>query len=74
VTEREKIAHCLSVLRCEIEHLESLGLQFAASLVRIAEVELQMRLHNVNLDDIDLVNIAASAVERERYARQRKDG
>ena len=45
--------------------------RFAASLVRVAEIELQMRIHKVGTEDIDVLNIAASAVERERYARRK---
>ena len=74
MTESEEIAHCLGVLRREIERLETLGLRFAASLVRVAEIELQMRLHNVGSGDIDVLNIAASAIERERYARTKTGG
>lgn len=73
MTECEEIAQSLSVLRGEIERLETLGLRFAASLVRVAEIELQMRLHNMPTDEIDVLNIAASAIERERYARSRKE-
>lgn len=72
MTECDEIALSLSVLRSEIERLELLGLRFAASLVQVAEVELQMRLHHVGTEEIDILNIAASAVERERYARNKK--
>lgn len=73
MTEGEAITQSLSVLRGEIERLESLGLRFAASLVRVAEIELQLRHHNVSAAEIDVLNIAASAVERERYARMKKE-
>ena len=73
MTECDAIAYSPSVLRCEIERLELLGLRFAASLVRVAEVELQLRLHHVGAEEIDILNIAASAVERERYARNKKE-
>jgi len=72
LTECDEIALSLSVLRSEIERLELLGLRFAASLVQVAEVELQMRLHHVDAEEIDILNIAVSAVERERYARNKK--
>jgi len=65
----ESIEESLCVLRKEIERLNTLGLTFAASLIRIAEIELQVRLHKVSEDEIDVLSFAANAVEQEKYAR-----
>ena len=68
----EGIEESLRVLRKEIEKLDRLGLTFAATLIRVAEIELQMRLHNVKEDEIDVLSFAANAVELEKYARKIK--
>jgi len=70
MTGAEQIRQSLLVLRSEIERLDSIGLRFAASLVRIAEVELRVRLHNLSDDEIDVLSFAAGAVERERHAHK----
>ncbi len=72
MTGVEQIEMSLSVLRGEIERLDSIGLRFAASLLRIAEIELQVRLHNVSDEEFDVLNFAASTVEQERRARKTK--
>lgn len=66
MTEFEGIEESLGVLRGEIQRLDSMGLKLAASLVRIAEVELQMRLYNVSREEIDVLCYAASAAEKHR--------
>lgn len=68
---RDKIEESALVLIHEIEKLDALGLTFAASLVRIAHLDLQMRLHNVTEEEIDLLSFAAHAVELEKRARNR---
>jgi ribosomal protein S13 len=67
----DSIEESLRILRKEIERLDALGLSFAASLIRVAEIELQMRLHNVSEDEVDVLSFAANAVERERRVRSR---
>lgn len=54
------------VLAREIDRLERLGLQMAAFVVRIAYLDLQMRLHNVSEEEIEFLNQAAKAIERGR--------
>lgn len=72
MTQNEHIEESLVVLRAEIEKLSALGLKFAASLIRIAELELEVQLHKVSADEIDILSFATNAVELERYARENK--
>jgi hypothetical protein len=64
----DEIEQCAHVLQREIQKLDELGLPFAASLVRIAHLDLQMRLHNLTEKDIDVLSFAAHAIEQERLA------
>ncbi|MDE2182065.1 MAG: hypothetical protein KGJ78_03480 [Alphaproteobacteria bacterium] len=66
----DKMEESAAVLRHEIEKLDLLGLSFAASLVRIAHLDLQMRLHKVTGGEIDVLTLAANALEHERLTRQ----
>jgi hypothetical protein len=52
-----------------ILRLEELGLKFSAALVRIAHLDLQMRVHNISAEEVDLLSFAVNAVEQERYRR-----
>lgn len=70
MTGADEIERSLSVLRGEIERLDSIGLNFAASLVRIAEIELRVRLHNLSEEDIDALTLAANTVQQERHVRR----
>jgi len=69
MTEDSNITASLGVLRGEIEKLQALGLTFATALLRVVEIDLQMRLHNVGEDEIDILSFATNAIEQERYAR-----
>jgi hypothetical protein len=62
----DSVEQCAHALLREIQKLDELGLTFAASLVRIAHLDLQMRLHNVTEEDIDVLSFAAHALEQER--------
>ncbi len=68
MTGTEQMRKSLSVLHGEVEHLDTLGLRFAARLVRMAEIELQVRLHNLSDEEIDLLTSAAGATEWDRSA------
>jgi len=65
----DKIEASAHVLRHEIEKLDGLGLTFAASLVRIAHLDLQMRLYKVTEEEIDVLSFAARVVEQEQQSR-----
>jgi hypothetical protein len=73
MTATDEIEQSLFVLRREIRRLDAIGLRFAASLVRIAEVELQVRLHNVSDEDIDQLSLATIGVERDCNATKTKN-
>lgn len=64
-----KIETRVLALKHEIEKLEEAGLTFAASLVRVAQVDLQMRLCGIGDEDIDALSFAVRAVEQEKAAR-----
>ena len=65
----DKIEECAQVLQHEIEKLDELGLTFAASLVKIAHLDLLMRIHNVTGEEVDTLSFAINAVEQEKQAR-----
>jgi len=62
----DKIEESSQVLRHEIKKLDELGLTFAAALVRIADLDLQMRIHNVTDKEIDLVSFVAMLAEQQK--------
>jgi len=66
---RDGIEECAQVLLHEIQKLDELGLTFTASLVRIAHLDLQMRLHDVTEADIDVLSFAVNVIEQEKCAR-----
>jgi len=68
----DKIEECVQVLSHEIAKLDELGQTFAASLVRIAHLDLQMQLHDVTEEEIDVLSFAEHALEKEKLARRRK--
>lgn len=65
----DKIEESSLVLRHEIEKLDELGLTFAASLVKIAHLDLQMKLHNVTEEEIDVLSFAVRVIEQEQQVR-----
>jgi hypothetical protein len=65
----DKMEESAAVLKHEIEKLDELGLAFAASLVRIAHMDLQMRLCGMTEEDIDVLSFAAMIVANETAAR-----
>ena len=73
MTSTDKIEESAHVLSHEIEKLDELGLTFAASLVRIAHLDLQMRLHDVTEKEIDLLSFVVNVVEQQK-AGQVKTG
>lgn len=68
----DKIEECVQVLNHEIAKLDELGQTFAASLVRIAHLDLQMQLHDVTEKEIDVLSFVEHALEKERLARRRE--
>lgn len=68
----DELGKSLTILGEEITKLEACGLKFAASLVRIAHLDLQMRIHNITNEEIDLLSFAVNAVEQESLARNRR--
>ncbi len=62
----DDIEVCVRVPLHEIEKLDELGLTFAASLMRIAHLDLQMHMSNVTEEEIDVLSLAASAIKLER--------
>ena len=68
----DKIEECVQILSHEIEKLDELGQTFAASLVRIAHLDLQMQLHDATEEDIDVLSFVEHALEKERLARRRE--
>lgn len=60
----DKIEESACVLDHEIEKLDALGLDFAAALVRIARLDLLMRLANASDEDVDLLSFAASLIKQ----------
>jgi ribosomal protein S13 len=69
MTATDKIEESAHVLLHEIEKLDSLGLTLAASLVRIAHLDLQMRLHNVTEKEIDLLSFVTNLAEQQKLTR-----
>ena len=65
----DKIEESAHVLLHEIKKLDALGLTLAASLVRIAHLDLQMRLHNVTEKEIDLLSFVTNLAEQQRQSR-----
>ena len=65
----DKMEESAAVLKHEIDKLDELGLSFAASLVRIAHMDLQMRLCGMTEDDVDVLSFAAMIVANETAAR-----
>lgn len=65
----DKIEESALVLQHEIEKLDRLGLTFAASLVRIAHLDLQMRIHGATEKDIDLLSFVVNFVEQHKAGR-----
>ena len=68
----DKVEECAHVLDHEIAKLDELGLTFAASLVRIAHLDLQMQIHGVTEEEIDVLSFAEHALEKERQTRKRQ--
>ncbi|MGA7713951.1 MAG: hypothetical protein WCA81_18810 [Rhizomicrobium sp.] len=65
----DKMEESAAALKHEIEKLDELGLSFAASLVRIAHMDLQMRLCGMTENDIDVLSFASLIVTNEMAAR-----
>ena len=65
----DKIEGISNVLALEIENLDTIELTFAATLVRIALVDLQMRLHGITEKEIDVLSFAYQAIEQEKSRR-----
>lgn len=68
--KKESIGESLCVLEKEVERLKTLGCPVAVSLLQIAGVELQIRLHDVTENEIEALACLAIAVQQKRYARQ----
>ena len=62
----KRIDERAQVLSEEIRKLNELGLSFAASMVRIAYLDLQLRIHNVTEAELDMLIDAARACEMKR--------
>lgn len=69
MTATDKFEESAHVLLHEIEKLDALGLTLAASLVRIAHLDLQMRLHNITEKEIDLLSFVTNLAEQQRQSR-----
>ena len=52
----EKLEERARVLAGEIDKLDALGLPMAAYLVKIAHLDIQMRLHGITDEELDLVH------------------
>ena len=65
----EQIEDVLIILRAQIEKLTELDFKFAASLIRVAELDLEVQLHRVDKREVDVLGFAANAVELERFNR-----
>jgi hypothetical protein len=72
MTSTDKIEESAQVLLHEIEKLDALGLAFAASLVRIAHLDLQMRLHDVTEKEIDLLSFVTNLAEQQKQSRAKE--
>jgi hypothetical protein len=69
MTSTDKIEESAYVLLHEIEKLDAQGLTLAASLVRIAHLDLQMRLHNITEKEVDLLSFVTNLAEQQRQSR-----
>lgn len=65
----DKMEESAAVLQREFEKLDQFGLSFAASLVRVAHMDLQVRLCGMTENDIDVLSFAAMVVANETAAR-----
>ena len=64
------IEECAATLMAEVERLDSLECDFAAALVRAAQMDLQMRLYGGGNKDIDVLSFLQFAIEQERSVRE----
>lgn len=66
MTTNDEIEECALMLHHEIEKLDKLQLAFASSLVKLAHLDLLMRLNQVTDKDIDLLSFVENFVQQQR--------
>ena len=57
------------VLDLQIRKLDEQGLTFAASLLRITKLDLQMRIHGISEEEIDVLSFALHIINQTKTAQ-----
>jgi hypothetical protein len=59
--ELEEVA---TILERQFQKLDDMGLAFPAALVKVAHLDLQMRVHGISGEEIDIRSFALQALEQ----------
>jgi len=66
ILDRDELEGITHVIDIQIKKLDEQQLTLPASLLRIVNLDLQMRIHGISKDEIDVLSFAAHLIEQNR--------
>ena len=71
ILDRDELEGITHVIDIQIKKLDEQQLTLSASLLRIVNLDLQMRIHGISKDEIDVLSFAAHLIEQNRESEDK---